>query len=53
MRGTAEQPGALDDVIAWRDGHIVAIDQTALPQEVRLLDKSGGRREVRKGRVVK
>jgi methylthioribose-1-phosphate isomerase len=30
-------PAALDDVIAWRDGHIVAIDQTALPHELRLL----------------
>lgn len=29
--------GALDDVIAWRDGHIVAIDQTLLPRELRLL----------------
>jgi S-methyl-5-thioribose-1-phosphate isomerase len=25
-------------VIAWRDGHIVAIDQTVLPHELRLLD---------------
>ena len=32
------QPGALDDVIAWRDGHIVAIDQTALPRDLRVLD---------------
>jgi methylthioribose-1-phosphate isomerase len=38
MRGTTAQPGALDDVIAWRDGHIVAIDQTALPHELRVLD---------------
>lgn len=37
MRGTTAQPGALDDVIAWRDGHIVAIDQTALPHELRVL----------------
>ncbi|MBO0822046.1 MAG: hypothetical protein J2P26_14505, partial [Nocardiopsaceae bacterium] len=28
---------ALDDVITWRAGHIVAIDQTALPRELRLL----------------
>ena len=28
---------ALDDVITWRDGHIVAIDQTVLPREVRWL----------------
>ncbi|HSZ42770.1 MAG TPA: S-methyl-5-thioribose-1-phosphate isomerase [Trebonia sp.] len=38
MRGTTPQPGALDDVIAWRDGHIVAIDQTVLPHELRMLD---------------
>jgi methylthioribose-1-phosphate isomerase len=28
----------LEDVIDWRDGHIVLIDQTALPHEYRLLD---------------
>jgi S-methyl-5-thioribose-1-phosphate isomerase len=28
----------LDDVIGWRDGHIVAIDQTALPHQVTVLD---------------
>ncbi|HVT68683.1 MAG TPA: S-methyl-5-thioribose-1-phosphate isomerase [Trebonia sp.] len=28
----------LDDVIAWRDGHIVAIDQTALPHQVTVRD---------------
>lgn len=38
MGGTTAQTGALDDVVAWRDGHIVAIDQTVLPHEVRLLD---------------
>jgi len=38
MGGTTAQPGALDDVIVWRDGHIVAIDQTVLPHELRLLD---------------
>jgi methylthioribose-1-phosphate isomerase len=38
MRGTAAQPGALGDVIAWRDGRIVAIDQTVLPHELRMLD---------------
>jgi methylthioribose-1-phosphate isomerase len=27
----------LDDVIAWRDGHIIAIDQTALPQRLSFL----------------
>jgi methylthioribose-1-phosphate isomerase len=26
------------EVLAWRDGHIVALDQTALPHEVRTLD---------------
>src|SRR5215469_1458468 len=38
MGGTTAQPGALDDVIAWRGGRIVAIDQTELPHELRLLD---------------
>jgi methylthioribose-1-phosphate isomerase len=38
MQGTTAQPGALGDVIAWRDGHIVAIDQTVLPHELRMLD---------------
>ena len=27
----------LDDVIGWRDGHIVAIDQTALPHQLSIL----------------
>ncbi|MGH3267298.1 MAG: S-methyl-5-thioribose-1-phosphate isomerase [Trebonia sp.] len=27
----------LDDVIGWRDGHITAIDQTALPHELSIL----------------
>jgi S-methyl-5-thioribose-1-phosphate isomerase len=27
----------LDDVIAWRDGHIVAIDQTVLPHQLSIL----------------
>lgn len=27
----------LDDVIGWRDGHIIAIDQTALPHRLSLL----------------
>ena len=26
----------LDDVIGWRDGHIIAIDQTALPHQLSL-----------------
>ena len=38
MGATTARPGPLDDVIAWRDGHIVAIDQTVLPHELRLLD---------------
>jgi methylthioribose-1-phosphate isomerase len=38
MGGTTAQPAPLDDVIRWRDGRIVAIDQTALPHDVRLLD---------------
>ena len=25
------------DVLAWRDGHIEALDQTALPHQVRVL----------------
>jgi methylthioribose-1-phosphate isomerase len=28
---------ALDDVVGWRDGHIVAIDQTALPHRLSVL----------------
>ena len=28
----------LDDVIGWRDGHIIAIDQTALPHRLSVLD---------------
>src|SRR5579872_1196809 len=38
MGASTAQPGALDDVIAWRDGRIVALDQTALPHELRVLD---------------
>lgn len=37
MRHDCEETDPLDDVVAWRDGHIVAIDQAALPQEFRLL----------------
>jgi len=29
--------GVLDDVIGWRDGHIIAIDQTALPHRLSFL----------------
>jgi S-methyl-5-thioribose-1-phosphate isomerase len=38
MPASTGQPGTLDDVIAWRDGRIVALDQTALPHELRVLD---------------
>ncbi len=37
MRHDSGQTDPLDDVVAWRDGHIVAIDQTVLPQELRML----------------
>jgi methylthioribose-1-phosphate isomerase len=30
-------PDEAAEVIGWRDGHIVAIDQTALPHEIRML----------------
>lgn len=37
MRGYPGETDPLDDVVAWRDGHIAAIDQTALPHEFRVL----------------
>jgi S-methyl-5-thioribose-1-phosphate isomerase len=37
MRGNPAQTDPLDDVVAWRDGHIVALDQTLLPHELRVL----------------
>ena len=37
MRGNTGETGPLNDVVAWRDGHIVAIDQTVLPHELRVL----------------
>lgn len=37
MRRNSGETGPLGDVVAWRDGHIVAIDQTALPHEFRVL----------------
>ncbi len=37
MRPEPGETGPLNDVVAWRDGHIVAIDQTALPHEFRVL----------------
>jgi len=38
MRGNPGETELRSDVIAWRDGHIAAIDQTALPGEFRVLD---------------
>jgi len=37
MRPDPGETGPLSDVVAWRDGHIVAIDQTVLPHQVRVL----------------
>src|SRR6516225_341228 len=37
MRRNPGESDPLNDVVAWRDGHIVALDQTALPHEFRLL----------------
>ncbi len=37
MRPDPGEADPLNDVVAWRDGHIVAIDQTALPGEFRVL----------------
>jgi S-methyl-5-thioribose-1-phosphate isomerase len=37
MATASGQQDAAPDVLAWRDGHIVALDQTALPREVRVL----------------
>src|SRR5215472_12517005 len=37
MRRNPDQTDPLNDVVAWRDGHIVALDQTALPHEFRVL----------------
>ena len=31
------QPGTACEVLGWRDGHIAALDQTALPGEIRML----------------
>jgi methylthioribose-1-phosphate isomerase len=38
MEVDTPRPGPLDDVVAWRDGRIVALDQTVLPHELRVLD---------------
>jgi methylthioribose-1-phosphate isomerase len=37
MDSSLDRPDAAIEVVGWRDGHIVAIDQTALPREVRML----------------
>ena len=37
MESGSAHPGGALEVLGWRDGHIVAIDQTALPHEVRML----------------
>jgi methylthioribose-1-phosphate isomerase len=37
MHDTSVANDLLDDVIDWRDGHIVLLDQTALPHVVRVL----------------
>jgi methylthioribose-1-phosphate isomerase len=37
MDSSPGRPDAAIEVVGWRDGHIVAIDQTALPREVRML----------------
>jgi S-methyl-5-thioribose-1-phosphate isomerase len=37
MDSSGAHPGEAAEVIGWRDGHIVAIDQTALPREIRML----------------
>ena len=37
MRRNPGESDPLNDVVAWRDGHIVALDQTALPHELRVL----------------
>ena len=36
VSGPAQPAGTLE-VLGWRDGHIVAIDQTVLPHEIRML----------------
>lgn len=37
MRRNPGETDTRSDVVGWRDGHIVAIDQTALPHEFRVL----------------
>jgi methylthioribose-1-phosphate isomerase len=37
MDSSPAGPDAAIEVVGWRDGHLVAIDQTALPGEVRML----------------
>ena len=37
MDSGPDQPAGTFEVLGWRDGHIVAIDQTVLPHEIRML----------------
>ncbi len=37
MQSGSVRPGGALEVLGWRDGHVIAIDQTALPHEVRML----------------
>lgn len=37
MRPNSGENSSLNDVVAWRDGHIVALDQAVLPHELRVL----------------
>src|SRR5487761_974138 len=37
MDSSVAHPDGAAEVIGWRDGHIAAIDQTALPHELRML----------------
>jgi S-methyl-5-thioribose-1-phosphate isomerase len=37
MQSVSASPGGALEVLGWRDGHVVAIDQTTLPHEVRML----------------
>ncbi len=37
MRHETAENDPLDEVVTWRDGHVVALDQTVLPHEIRVL----------------
>ena len=37
MDSGPDQPAGTFEVLGWRDGHIVALDQTVLPHEIRML----------------